>query len=126
MSGLTIYSGLHMAQPKTIKLTRLPGDRVMTEQMSFRTRDVDRYGGKEQVMAFIKAALLRQFHLRDVDVAILQTVDCKNPGHANFCCLAYLKGNKEPATEAAAMKFYPNIFTAPRAETPEIPDYIDV
>lgn len=125
MSGLAIYSGCGVVAPNKIRLTKLPGDRVMTQQMSFRVRDVERYGGKEQVFAFVKEALKKQFRLRDKDVAILQTVDANSRGeYANFCCLAYLKGNDQPSEMVAAMKFYRDAAAAD--DGTNIPDYIDV
>lgn len=108
-----------------IRLTRLPGNRVTTDDFTFSIADARRLGGKERIMHATKEALIFQFKLRPDDVSITETICPADPNLVNFRCLAYLSGNKEPRTEREAREFY-QVGQLPRLAPPEIPDFIDV
>lgn len=105
-----------------IRLIRMPGNKVISENMTFSIAAVKKHGGKETVMKVLKDAMMSQFNLAEKDVAVLEVIDVTKPDTAYLSCLAYLDGNREPTTERDAMSYYMGHAAAATGE----PDFIEI
>lgn len=122
MNPIDYTADNRLAIGNKIRLTRMPGNKVISENMTFRLSDVKKHGGKETVMASVKAAMMNQFKLTEKDVAILEVIEVRKPDTGHFCCLAYLSGNREPDNERDAMSYY----AAHRDADTGTPEFIDI